>query len=503
MRILISTAIVLGVAALAPATAFSQSSYQPYVLGLRSAGMGGTAVAFGHDSAAPWLNPAGVAKEGGILAMSANAGLLRTENTPDYFSVSPGSENIPTGGIDTDRTSSVFSVFPTSVLYTLPFGDHVVGLTIVSPFHAAITEFTNFVVDRGTGPSIVDLYTRQIEVATNSFGLVYAYDFGFGSAGLSAYVSYTTFRLSFDNQFLNYAIALNRLNFFPRTTTDDAESIDFDVIAGVQIGPFHGFSAGITTQLPSIHLSGDWDSSSTVYLASNIDPDDVEIEVTDSQIRDGDYRFRFPETFRIGVGYEIPKTFAIAVDVSIHLPISEFNQFEGVERRRVLSNDPNAVNQLPPDRQLNITRTQELVINTNVGVELYVNDRIPIRAGFFTDLSNQPELPPPGERGPGDVNSSRIDRFGATLGVGYEGELTSFQLAFAFLGGVGKIIGIEYDFTDGLSQRFVDVDTAINSFMVVFSGELDPSAIADAALQAVQEEATIEEPALPDPMIEQ
>ncbi len=502
MRFRLVIAIALACVAFASSSAFAQSSYQPYVLGLRTAGMGGTAVAFGHDSASPWLNPAGVAKEGGILAMSANAGLLRTENTPDYFSVSADSTNIPTGGVETDRTSSVFSVFPTSVLYTIPFGDHVVGLTIVSPFHAAITEFTNFVIDRGTGPSVVDLYTRQIEVATNSFGLVYGYDFGYGRAGLSAYVSYTTFQLAFDNQFLNYAIAFNTLNYAPRTVTDDAESIDFDVIAGVQIGPFHGFSAGITTQLPSIHLAGDWDSSSTTYFASNIEPDDVEIQVTDNQVRDGDYRFRFPETFRIGIGYEIPKTFAIAVDVSIHLPISEFNQFEGNERRRVLSNDPDAVNQLPPDRQINITRTQELVINTNVGVEFYANERIPIRAGFFTDLSNRPELPALNERGPGDVNSSRIDRFGATLGVGYEGDLTSFQLAFAFLGGIGKIIGIEYDFTDGLSERFVDVDVAVNTFMVVFSGELDPSAIADAALQAVQEEATKEEPPFEDPTIQ-
>ena len=464
--------------------AWAQTSYQPYVLGLRTAGMGGSAVALGHDSASPWLNPAGVAGGGGQLALSANAGVLRLENAPDFYSLSANSPNAPTEGTESDRTSSEFSLFPTSILYTAAFGDHVVGLSLITPYQSAISEFTNFVIDRGTGPSLSDLSVRQGEVRLNDFGIVYGYDFGVGRVGFSGFLRYSTLRLAFDSQSIVYSIASADLSVTPFSLTDAAESLDIDLIAGVQLGPFSGFSFGLTVQAPSIHLTGGWEASTTQYSASTITDS---VEFVDRQIRDGDYEVRLPLTLRLGIGYERPRSFALSADISLFFPVSEFDRLSGIQRTRVLSNDPDG-SALPPPQEIAIKAEQELVINANVGVEVYLGRRFALRAGFFTDFSNQVDLPAEGARTGADVGLSRVDRFGGTLGIGYEGDLAQFQLSLVYLGGLGTVIGTEFNLNSGASNRFVDIEYSINTLMVVFSGEVDPSAIAAAAVRAAQEE---------------
>lgn len=88
---------------------------------------------------------------------------------------------------------------------------------------------------------------------------------------------------------------------------------------------------------------------------------------------------------------------------------------------------------------------REAVVNGSVGAEYLLSERVPLRAGFFTDRAASPATSTTG-----DVqNSAHLDRFGGSTSIGYRTEHTATDLGVNVSGGSGQdlVFGQDVDVT--------------------------------------------------------
>jgi hypothetical protein len=150
-----------------------------------------------------------------------------------------------------------------------------------------------------------------------------------------------------------------------------------------------------------------------------------------------------PAQVRAGLGWGIARKYGAALDV-IHHFSREYDALSGT------------VDGVP----VKWKRDREAVTDVSAGVEYYVRDCYPIRAGVFTSGSSASELDP------NDVSTpARVDLYGVTCSVGSEGEHVVVNLGTSYVFGSGEDFGVQMA-EDG-TYRSVVVDTK-ESMLSVF-----------------------------------
>ncbi len=467
----------------------AQNSYQPYVLGLRTSGMGGAATAFGQDSAMPWANPAGIGRiHVDTFSLSANAYMMETLAVNKYIALSDQAAISMGVSEDASRStlkSSEISIFPTSLSYMLRLddeGNHVLALSLIIPYKRIRNSTSDLIWEFG-GMTFSSIDLRQENKSVYDVGPSYALRLGELTLGVSAFFRYLKIDRNWSGESMAWMLSQHYLSYSPSNSTASARSYDLDFVAGAQYGPIAGgLYFGLAAHSPSINLAGSLKANSRSYFG---DTNADEHYLQYMKLEADNYESRSPMWFSFGVGYQMPEVFAVAADVSYHLP-AEFTIYSGVMELLTISNDP-ADPSVFEGQEVEDSAELIGVFNFNVGAEVYVTDHIILRGGFFTDFCADPDLPSLNSRSHLDVGFSRINRFGGTLGVGYAGERSQFQLSLIFLGGLGDIIGWEIGETAG-SYTFPNREIAWNTFMVAFSGKIDVGVIYATVKRAADEE---------------
>jgi len=454
----------------------AQESYQPYPLGLRTAGMGGAAAAFGKDSAMSWWNPAGIAaNQGQSFGASANGMVLDMLSVENYFRLSDRLQE--SLGTDDDTTRSRFesrslSLFPNSVSYALTIApNHYLALSMIVPYRRTEDSLVEILIDPSAG-----IYTEYYsdgyrELNFYEFGPSYAVRFSPTSRfGISAMLRYGSYLSIAAQENVNQETASKTLTLFSRESSFRGTSYDLDIGAGFQFGPYDGFSIGFSFHAPSIHLTGEMRRNRRTYVASG---GSALVLIEDEEVTADDYILKTPPWFVFGIGYESPKRWAVALDASYWMPIEEFDQYDGQLNSRSVSTVPE---QRLLERAADVTLARQYggVLNLNLGFEAYLSERTILRVGAFTDRSNQPLLPLEEERVTSDIGTRMYDRYGATLGLAQGTNGDALQLGLVFLYGQGEMVGWRYDPVDPTYPTETIVATSV---ILNFSGQLDASAL--------------------------
>jgi len=465
----------------------TSQNYQPFMLGLRTAGMGGAATAFGRDSAMPWVNPAGIVRmNADTISISANALVIESIKATDFIDISDSvrtANSIPSDQGRSSLNSFELNIFPSSFSYTFRLdskNNHVLALSLVVPFCNEIEAHGQINYDTGDIAQKM-IFLEHWRTSTYDFGPSYSVRLGPVTLGLSAFVRYL--RYSYDTTFetIAWRIAPEDTNLAIERMKFSAKLIDFDFVAGAQLGPlWGGFYAGVAVHSPTVHL---WASGrgDVRLLALESEIDSWTVINSTVEVEDGEYRY--PLWFSVGLGYEKEESFAVAVDVNLYLPISEYAMLSGVVEVLSIDSDP-ATSPVYEGQQVQMLHSTNLVINVKAGAEFYLNKRIVLRAGFFTDFSAT-EIGGSAVRTFEQFGHYRVDRFGGTLGLAYNGDNSQFQLALLYMAGMGTSIGM---LIDSPTPYFPEKDMFASTFMLAFSGRIDAGVLYANAKQAFMEE---------------
>ncbi|NMB73937.1 MAG: hypothetical protein GYA21_02270 [Myxococcales bacterium] len=455
-------------------------SYQPLLLGLRTAGMGGAAAAFGEDGAMPWVNPAGVARAGrSNLSLSANAWSMEKAAVPSMLAIGgPLAESSSRG------TSSEDAFFPSGVSFSFfldPEYHHVLALSMLTPNRGQRNLTSETAAD--AGQTVAKLtFTQVREFTQYEFGPTYSYCAGNWSAGLSVFLRYLPITFVQTTNATGYRLD-GHFMFGPDSRIVDAMSLDLDLVAGVQAGPFwDGFFAGAAVHGRSIHLSGHFNQSFQ-HLIGNANTDELMIEIGKADIPA--FEVRTPFWFSLGLGYQRPGRFAVAADVNLYLPQGRYQNLSGAQAVRVYTGTESFRTE---GRDLIIESEQDMVVNVSVGGEVQLLDRIALRAGFFTDFAANTD---PGDDGLlEDAGNSRMHRYGGTLGLGYTGQTAQFQLALMYLYGTGRIMAMNgYLESNGtINRSYAASDFSSHTVTLSFSGRIDIASLFSSMKAAASEE---------------
>lgn len=452
--------------------AAAQSNYHPHPLGIRTAGMGGAAAAFGTDSAMPFLNPAGIAGNKGYwLALSANVAAYNSFSVENYYSLDEAFdfdvEETPLTGVGLD-------IFPSSALVGLPLdaeGTHFFAISTIVPYGHSAQSIFGLELDPDPALNLRLLDEEDARALFYHVGPTYAVKLDDKlRAGVSIFARFVSFDADTSLETSSYDLNTGDVTFSPTEIRLRAQSQDLVITSGVQVGPFSGFSFGASLRTPSIHLSGSSRQDSRSFGGSSTSDQNQRtnvVEIDEVTLEGSDWRSRTPLSFTLGAGFEDPGTFAIAADVSFFLPVGPYVYSEGFMDRLELADGRPA---MLVREEFSFEEEKAAVVNVNLGAEVALSDSFLLRGGFYTDFSNRSI---PEERTSADLGTASIDRFGATLGLAYAGQRTNLQLGVIYRREtghrVGWVIGAEPDYPDRAHSG--------DGVLLAFSGELDASTL--------------------------
>ena|GEM_PF-3094258 len=466
----------------------AQSNYYPYPLGIRTAGMGGAAAAFGQDSAITWVNPAGLAFGSKTsIALTANALLSNSLFIEKYsaFDESLVSElNYPEDESRFDLQGSGLHTFPSSFAYMTPISDdgsHMFALSLHSPISQEQSSFSRVLFDPVPGLNVFKIDEETTSYHRYEFGPSYAFRVGDKFRfGASAFLQYTQGLRITKYELANYDLTVPDISFGPTQTRDRFLHVALDFVAGVQLGPFGGFSLGAAIHAPSQRLYGSFRRDSRQYQGSGSMASGVTAGIRNLYVNSDTYTNVMPMWLTVGLGYEKSRVFAIALDVNHYSAVEKYAYLDAeIEETRLVHGQESSTMIL--DGLFEEERNS--VTNFNFGVEWFLNTRAALRFGVFTDFNNSLGLPAESERQLADRGRIVFDRYGASIGLGYSSSNTQFQLGGIYRRSVGTAIGLDLP-----SGALPDRPLQGNMFMLVFSGEMDPGVIGQTLQSAVIEE---------------
>ena len=385
-----SASFVVAALALAAASASAAgSNYQRYVLGDRSGGMGGAAVAGGTGVDASYYNPAGLAStERDSLSFSANLyGVQRRK-------IKGGLE----GGDNVDSDSVVTIPAMMGGVWRLS-PDLVFAMSAIQPDRFSAGDLT---LQSSNGR--VHSYSSEDQSVWIGPSLAWKASSSL-SVGASIYGVYSTSKM-FEDSFGTFSSADRHLSAGHFEST----SFSFLAIMGLQWELPDHWRLGLALQTPSLSLHDE----GKFAVAESADDyafysDDVDAE-NESPLR-----------LSIGIARQVPHEYAYGLDVSFHPDRDSkalgVGLFEGAGKVSLW------------------TRRRD-VVDFNLGGEYYVTERIPVRAGFYTSFSSADDI-----EAEDALTTSDIDLYGATFSVGYESGRSSTNVGIAFMYGDGHDIG--------------------------------------------------------------
>jgi len=445
-----------------PALAGGPFSYQNYLIGSRAAGMGGATAAFGHDSSAPYINPAGLGRiEHSIFSLSINtfnfAG--KGQSCPEQIGNTDSIETCQFG-------SSSFFNQTTSLVYGYNFKNdpaknrsHLILMSIIIPDHYSFS-MTREIDRHHSSPQgekrlgKLDEFT-SLKEQTYWIGPTYASRFGQLYLGISLFFLYhihdNDYKLSLVEVAQNgnghletsgKVVAANKKMGFR-----SGHSYNLASIFGLQYD-WKNISLGTSLRLSSYQFSG---QGRVFEDYSDLSGDLYNIK----EISGGKYQYQLPARLTLGIGYRKPEQIKVALDLQYFFSLSQYLDFPSqVKKLSIQGNDngttgAGSVIHHPGESSLPYSSNyiaRKAVLNFNLGCEYHLGRKYLLRAGAFSNFSSARKLPE--EVAPqqlyqylyGFQPKNTIDQWGGTLGFGYIGHITNVDLGVMFAYGRGDTL---------------------------------------------------------------
>lgn len=401
--------------ALVPAVAHADdSNFRPYLVGAQASGMGGADTALADDGTGPYYNPAGIA-----FALHSSLSLSASV----YGLVTGREANVL--GAGHDFTYSDLNTFPVSTAIVHTFGashspDHrpssALGLAVFVPDAEQIDDRAN------VGSSQSTVFLSGI-TQTVWGGVTYARRWGRLGFGASAFGLLGS---TIDSLDLTHYV--DGSTFATITTRTDESTKGAVVAAGLRYDASQQLHLGLSVYTPELG----WGSRREFVRAT------------------GGVTMPKP-------GGQIAELIADDLHETPNLPLRVQGGFAWTGRRVTVAADaiflgPRTVRD-DTDRAmdgLDQRIVRRAVVDGSIGVQYVVADVLPLRAGVFTDFAASPDpvAHAAGMPDPNSSNSSHVDRYGATLSLGYRTEHTATDVGAIASYGIGHTDAPDLDTLD-------------------------------------------------------
>lgn len=394
--------LLLVACALSPGLARADdANLRPYLIGQRAAGMGGAYTALADDGTGPYYNPGGIAfATRPSLSLSASV----------YGVVSGAYANVLGDGHD--FRYSDLNTFPVSTAIVRELGPRdapdgsqssSIGLAVFVPDAFQIDDRDHL----GSGQNAFFLSSISQTVWA---GLTYAHRSGRLGIGVSVFGL-----LGDETDFLDLTVAQSASAFATVTTRTDIATKGIVAAAGLRYDATDRLHLGVSVFSPEVG-DGTRRVFARVAAASPGVPAQIAVE-TDDELHASP---TLPLRVQGGIAWT-GTAWSVSADAIVLGPRSVHDDADraadGLDRRIV----------------------RKTVVDGSLGAEYIVAQAVPIRAGVFTDRAASPDpvSHAAGTPDPNPANSDHVDRYGATLSLGYRTDHTETDLGAIVSYGAG------------------------------------------------------------------
>lgn len=462
----VAALVYLGIAG----SAHAQGNPQSQVLGGRSALMGGTGVALGLDSAAPFLNPATVARiDQSTLALSSQLIEVSYRRISNFRQPAPDSG---TGLVieDADVTDFGVDFIPTAVCYFQNVGEagaedrtlaHTLSFCVGATESSDLSSLGEAASVQNDALRVDATSSLRTQWARRAFNLGWGHYFSSWFAGGASIVveqAEQTLALATTTLFEDRETGIGSENAYSLSRTGSSFSLRGEVGGLIRLA--RRYHVGLSARTPSWVFASSY--SSTELRRGT---DGGSRRTVDS----GSFEAPGAIRFALGLGYEAPRL-QLEINLFFFLPEAGFLELE-IDREEATTDSDGRV-----QRAAQRTRIQDgsnFVVNASVGVRYVLDQKWSVLAGFQTDLSlldDRRDLAPASR-----VAASSADAFFGSVGVGYEGRVGKLLSGLRVGYREGEVLAID-GFSNVPTARVVD-DRALSVLLVIY-GELDFGAVA-------------------------
>ena len=473
---LIATIVTI---AIAPG-AHAQGNLRAGPTGGRSVLMGGTGVALGRDQAAPFLNPATVARidETGI-AFSANFYTFTQAQFQGFHQPGPvdtsrfGALQLP----NTDLSRGRIDGLPATLCLFLKIGkrrpdeETTLARRNRRPRLAACLANVERQLFDATGQNYIadsaGLNTIQALSITHRWNRLYvgpSYSFYLTDrlavgASIDAISTVTASTWSVDALSYRGSATVAASGF---DTSYNAYSIDAGAILGIVYHLDPHQIVGVSVSTPAIHVLGGYKATATIAdLAPN--------STTAITVANGGFVAQPPLRISAGLGAEFTRL-RIEGDASLWIPVQPFARADATGTQALSSNGVTTARGF--SQVINVDA--RAIVDAGFGFEWYASRTISLLGGASTDWSALAPLsatPPPGT-----LAESRVDRLAASFGVGFHGLATELLLGTELSYGWGQSVAVD-PYVD--PPRLALVDEHLFGVMLVVAGRTSLALVRD------------------------
>jgi hypothetical protein len=438
-RAALFTTVVAGSGALA-GSAVANGNHHSAPLGGRSALMGGTGIALGVDGAAPFLNPATIARiEEGSLAFSSRF-FRFSERTIVAFH-EPGPVDAGRfGALELEETTlqdTSLDTIPDSACYFFASSSSSSPEARAGKQHFALclakTEqselFLNAVPFRqmSAGRIVDQTQTLRQEWSRRSGGPSWGYYLSDRLAvGASVFVTRSKYRDFVNASTVVADAATGAAVAASYHSSLNAYSWELAAHFGVTYRLSDPLTLGVSVRTPAVHLTSGADYGTFTSFDDGAGEERI-------ALGEGSYVAKPPPSIGVGVGAEMGRV-RVEVDAFLHAGQSDYAKIE-IDRNTV--GVTGGVVSANAQDDLVLSDDVSAVVNGGAGVEWFVARDLSLLAGFETDVNALSER----KRASIDqrVFRSRLDVFAASLGMAYYGRRGDVLLGLRGDYGSGEI----------------------------------------------------------------
>ena len=478
-RWIVSLVAIIFASAIA-SDAHAQGNLRASPTGGRSVLMGGTGIALGRDAAAPFLNPATIARiDDSGVAFSANFYTFTTAQFQNFHQPGPvdtaqfGALNLPNTNLSRGRIDGL----PTTLCLFLKIGrahgpeSDTYNRRARRPRLSACLGNVERQLFDATGQSYIadaaDLHTIQALSITHRWNRLYigpTYSFYLTDrlavgASLDVISTTTASTWSVDTLTSRGSATIAASGF---DTSYNAYSIDAAALLGIiyHIDPHE--VVGVSVSTPAVHILGGYKATSTIADVTR----GSSVAITAAN---GGFVAQPPLRIGVGLGAEFARI-RVEGDASLWIPVQPFARAEATGTQTA------SVNGVASSRSFNqiIDVNADTIVDAGFGFEWYVSRAISLLGGASTDWSALGELsatPPPGT-----LAESRVHRLAASFGVGTHGLATELLLGTELSYGWGQSVAVD-PYVD--PPRLALVDERLFGVMLVVAGRTSLALVRD------------------------
>jgi hypothetical protein len=428
-----------------------------YPVGHRAGGMGGAAVAMSGDAAIAFYNPAGLGylEAESFSASVAGYGVMQLDVPHMARLADDGGRHASVSG---EGASYSLQAFPTTTSYTNVFAErggarHVISALMTVPDLEDYRFSSSLVSD---DPKISWHMEHRTTVRNYWLGLAYGVGYEKISLGLALF-----FPLLIAEQMTKESFATPD-SLMSTYRNYWSYSLSFTPQVGVQVRPTPRWRLGLSLAAPSVELGHFGEYHSEVERTTPEGTQWVRYESSSFHVTD-----KQPWRLRMGAGYEVRKTFAIALDVSVYGPVKTYDRIPPFKATRSdNSTFTEETVRLPGEDEVTRVMTPQL----NLGLEYWITDEVPVRIGGYTNWSSSVSLadekafaPLFGNSGvqrPSGSQPPRLQGGGGVIGVGLVDDQRSWFVALSVTYLSGEIHGVLIENVDTLETAPFDTEAS-------------------------------------------